>query len=131
MAGMALKLKLPSLTFNLRTLFLLVAMCACWTSYSLSWIRQRKAALDDLASDRVPLYYEPREDAELCVSAPSLLGIFGERGYSLVSLECWEISPGKISASDQAEVDRLAALFPEAKVEAFLCGLIGRTSDDQ
>ena len=100
--------------FSLRTLFVLIALFACWFGYEMNWVRQRRQVIADPQVQTwryfvaVTLYGNPpREHRERVYStAPWPLNWLGEPGYWGVVL-----APG---TSDQ-EIERVRRLFPEAE----------------
>jgi hypothetical protein len=104
MAGMKQKPKRRWLAFSLRTLFVLVAVLSCSCAYAMNWIRQRQEVL---ATRNVAALESPDW-------APAMLYLFGERGYSSIV---------KVNPDSAADVESIARLFPEARVEtAWACG---------
>ena len=84
--------------FGLRSLFMLVTMICVWFGYSMNWIRQRRAMLNE------PYYFEPNTlEAESVIQAPGGLWLLGERG--VVTL--WV---------DEHNAERAGRLFPEAEI---------------
>ncbi len=112
--------------FSLRTLFVLITVFACWLGYELSWIRQRHQALDShtVVECRVV------NDAD----APGGLWLFGEQGYDELSyVPDWadedSLAAFLVLARNKPEqrlseqdVQRLQALFPEARLRSFVGG---------
>jgi hypothetical protein len=86
----------------------LTAIPCAWVAYSLSWIRQRHAALEHNFSD-LELYFLIDAAGVVPPKAPGLLGLFGEHGMPCV---CW----GPQFPNSREE---LARLFPEAEVLFF------------
>ena len=92
--------------FGLRTLFVVVVIvsipCA-WVGYSLNWIRERHALLNEPLIWRTGVIGRPVPPPP---PAPAWLWVFGERG--IADLEVGE---------HQAE--RADRLFPEARIDVF------------
>jgi len=95
--------------FSLRTLFVVVTVCACWLGYQLNWISQRRDFIENRAPTRV--YWAPSLSLPITITdpsrvdAPGMLWMFGERGN-------WKIAP-----SHRVDVDEARRLFPEAEVD--------------
>ena len=95
--------------YSLRTMFVCVTVVACWLGYSLNWLRQRHAVIED--SKACHEYSEPR-------SAPGLLWLFGEPGYEDINpryyTSNWHPFFGPAAAMEhRTERQRIRALFPE------------------
>jgi hypothetical protein len=83
-------------SFKLRTLFVLVTVCACWLGYSVNWIRQRH----ELLASGLIVTTEPGR-------APLGLWILGEEGFK--SIDCLM----------EGDVEAFSRLFPEAQTNHF------------
>src|SRR5438105_1797319 len=94
-------------SFSLRALFVVVAVLGSVMGsvvYELNWIRQRHDAFI-------------RWNAELAEGdhrAPGLLWIFNEPNWVWIGITFPPREGAELTASEVAEVNRLAALFPEA-----------------
>jgi len=107
-------------SFSLRTLLVVLTLAACWLGYQANWIRQRHAVINASQTDTFRCwtnYFDPfNPEAETPPCAPALLWVFGEPGYYNLHIEM----EGPIAVRDkveQAKADRIARLFPEARVE--------------
>ena len=88
---------------SLRALFVGVTLAAVllgWVGYSLNWIRERRAMLDQIGPDPFGV----------TVKAPAGLWIFGEVGTDSIEEET---TPEMVDV----ERRRLGRLFPEAKID--------------
>lgn len=88
--------------FSLRTLLLVVTFASAlmgWVGYSLNWIRQRHAVLEDERFAIVDHFDDPR-------AAPSLLWLFGEDGMTYLICD-------KCNREDRLVLQRL---FPESEI---------------
>jgi hypothetical protein len=111
LAGMNWKPNRRWLAFSLRTMFVLVAVFSCWCAYSMNWIRQRH----EMLSANEPKGGRSALAAfESGARAPGLLYVFGERGYEVIY---------RVNPENDSNVERIASLFPEARVETmWSCG---------
>ena len=93
--------------FSLRTLFVVVTVCALplgWSVYQLNWIRQRH----QFRSEQVKKG-NVSGTLTMIVDAPLSLRVFGENGQKWVGVFADE-------EATESEMKRAAALFPEAKI---------------
>ena len=91
--------------FRLRTLLVVVAILSpllAWTSYSLNWIRERRAALSGKERYHLLTVHDPPR-----TKAPGLLWIFGEEGVPTL--------PPQRFGYTEAQMRHLMELFPEAR----------------
>ena len=98
-------------SYSLRTMFVLLTLLACWLGYQMHWIRQRK--------DVVAKWQVIREDpmgVSAPPEAPGMLRLFGEQGYSHVTLWFPARRNSDLSESERAEIKRVGIVFPEAGV---------------
>jgi hypothetical protein len=86
--------------FSLRTMFVLVTVVCVWLGYQLNWIRQRREVLN--SGEFLGFQEVDRESRP-----PSLLWLFGERGYS--ALAC----------SKNVDKEAIERLFPESTIYFF------------
>jgi hypothetical protein len=94
------------LRISLRTLFLVVTLCACWLAYYANWIHQRRALLNDR---NVAVSFTPER------RQPSFgLWLMGERGATTVFLEYNGWMGG---TPDEAQKKLAMRLYPEAEIE--------------
>ena len=103
--------------FSLRTLFVVVTICACWLGYEFNWIRQRRAFLDD--QQRHWIVDGPRRFVPFYGSAraPFPLWLFGEDGVRTLHVVVVDGStaPPNLAHQDRYPETRQAMrLFPEA-----------------
>jgi hypothetical protein len=103
--------------FSLRTLFVattLVALAFGWAMWNVNWIRERHAVLlsGHVAAGDGP-FWVPGADG---VRSPGALGWFGELGYEYIEVHFERRTDNLLTASDEAELDRVTRLFPEATV---------------
>jgi hypothetical protein len=120
-----IKPKRPWFQFSLRTMFVLVTLVCVllsWVGYSLNWIKQRREVLSRclVAQEWLELGLDGRLH-HASRSAPSFLWLFGELGYSRLTIKFGEGDfECDMEQSDIEFVARAARLFPEAKsVEGF------------
>lgn len=107
--------------FSLRTLFVVVTLSACWLSYQLDWIRQRHHAIAWPAAVRT---FPP---GPLSKSIPLSLRLFGEQGHEelhLLVLREKHSGMPSLDQEEQAEMERLQRLFPEACVRVEPAGFL-------
>lgn len=93
---------MPRPRFTLRVLFVAMTLHCVWCGYSVNWIQQRRAALND---GWVVAYYEPGVKFP---AAPGLLWIFAEPAQQ--SLIVYR-SNGRPNSKERA-----AKLFPESQL---------------
>jgi hypothetical protein len=88
----------------------LLALIFTWGAYNLSWLRQRRAVIEDFQNWST-LDWEPMP------SAPGLLWIFGEKGYAVLTRTV-HVNHGT-EATDEVyeEMRRIQVLFPESSIE--------------
>ena len=85
-------------------LFVGVTVACVWLGWNMNWIRQRREVLKKI---------EEYSFASPSDAAPSLLWLFGEHGYERLPIR----TSGKaITLQEQAELDRILRLFPEATI---------------
>lgn len=89
----------PRVRYSLRALLVLMTALACFLWYHISWIKQRRAALEDQLV--LPIMYPGDVEQE----APGLLWMFGEKGYYQLLVN---------GLDDGPEANRMRAIFPEA-----------------
>jgi hypothetical protein len=106
--------------WSLRTMFVVVTVLCLWMGYQLNWIRQRNHALTsgDVVVDGDPFsFFGPNRE----VKSPSLLWLFGERGYGRLSMPLVTppVDEGQLELTgvDAAEAERLKRLFPESTID--------------
>ncbi len=89
----------PRLRFSLRTLFVLVTALGAWLGYHLNWIRERREylSINSITDDTV----DTNDRSEL----PLGLRILGEQSHAVVFV------------MDEADVERIQRLFPEARAQ--------------
>ncbi len=101
--------------FTLRTMFALVTVAIVLVGYPINWIRQRHEVmakshvLRRAYTNIVAAYPEP--------SAPGLLWLFGEQGYSHVELQFDPAGDFPLSQADNDEVRHKAATSHLERVE--------------
>ena len=93
--------------FGLGTMLLLVTVLALFIAYHVNWVRERRAAIASWESSR----WFPSTPPVLA-KPPWLLSLFGEPGYGCL----WRESSRRLGADEEAELERVQRLFPEAKV---------------
>lgn len=96
--------------FGLRTMFVLLTLAcsvAAWVGYSLNWIRERHAFLEETHSRKYDLL-AAMDPNELITKSPWLLRAFGERAVYCI----WTLN----KQTDVADGERAKRLFPEARV---------------
>lgn len=100
---MILPAKPFKLRFSIRAILVVMTLLALWCGYSMNWIRQRREVM---ASGVVSPHSRGR-----AVSAPQLLGLFGEAGYARLKVNLQFNDP---------EFSRTQSLFPEAVLDGIL-----------
>lgn len=85
--------------FSLRAMLVLMTALACFLWYHISWINQRRAAIEDQLV--FPITYPGDVEQE----APGLLWMFGEEGHHQMLVN---------GLDDGAEANCMRAIFPEA-----------------
>ena len=103
--------------FSLRTMFVVVtllAVAAAWIGYNLNWIRQRHEMID---SGGVAAGDGPNHTVGTDPVAPGLLQFFREGAYGYI-IVFPDRTGGSLTPAEQAKLNRVAQLFPEATVEA-------------
>lgn len=96
---MIIPAKPMKLRYTLRAILVAMTLLALWCAYSINWIRQRRAAIEDHLV--FPIMFDGSEEQE----APGLLWMFGEKGYHQLVVN---------GLDDGPEVNRMRAIFPEA-----------------
>jgi hypothetical protein len=124
--------------FSLRTLFITVAGAAAllsWTTYSLTWIHERRYAHNVMGE-------QPWDVPRLVIgskegSAPGFLWLFGARGYDRI----WVFFPGqtahdewvrhedRLSDDQRNTLETIRRIFAEASVK-FMPPCPGRSIND-
>jgi hypothetical protein len=105
-------------------MFVVVTLLACWLSYELNWIRQRRAFI----AHETAVRYSHRKGKSNVIAfraktgspdAPSGLWLFGEPGYSSVGFVSESHTRTNLKVLTAKDRDRLVIakrLFPEAVV---------------
>jgi hypothetical protein len=117
----------------------LLGVIAGWLAHGLSWIRDRRAVVNAhlVPVDGSRTLMRGREDSpfhframdrqgEATVWAPGPLWLLGERGYGTVRIDFGAMGYKSgyvrrnrdLSESEQAELERIKRLFPEAQIDA-------------
>ncbi len=104
--------------FRPRTLFVVVTAVACWLTYELNWVRQRR---HEIITGSVVARQGPTH-----VRAPGVLSAFGEQGYTSITV----LIPNchRVTTADEQEMARIQRLFPEATID-YLSGTPGMFLD--
>jgi hypothetical protein len=117
--------------FGLSTVFVVMTSLAVFLAYNVNWMRQRRA-LVVAPGDADTRYFIDPEDPfgdgpPPAPRAPGLLRLFGESGHSDILVRFgdpfadnevrWK--DRNLTRSEQAEVDRVRRLFPEAHVRSW------------
>jgi hypothetical protein len=102
-------------SFSLRTLFVVVTLCACWYSWELHVVRKRTAIR---ASAEKQTFYFQVEWPASAKAKPSHIGaipwyrrLMGDEGYSVIWM------PGGHGQTLVKEREEIHAAFPEAIME--------------
>jgi hypothetical protein len=114
-------------TFSLRTLLVLVTLAACitcWLAYHLTWMNQRRQAIEWLAAQEDSWYSPSLRGAQVQRRAPWQLWMLGEGGVLAIGID--REFDGRSPVPFNAE--QLKSLFPEARVDK---SMNGRFWDDQ
>ena len=94
---------------SIRGLLVLVALSAvvfAWVAYELEWKRQRQLVLNKY------------QNASGDLKAPSLLWLFGTRGFERVGMKFEGFEMRALKPAEKEELQRARQLFPEAQVVA-------------
>lgn len=94
------------LRFSTRAMLVVMTLLTIWCGYSMNWIRQRRELIESTEA----LQITTGSARGIDVRAPGLLFLFGEPGYALLAIDVLEGDP---------ELDRIRAIFPEAKCEGW------------
>ena len=100
---------------TLRTLFVVLAIFGIWIGYEVHWLRNRREVTSQ--SDAWPV--DPATATGVRPKAPGMLSYLGENGYGLVEITFKRPTAegsSTISPEEQAEIERVRRLFPEATV---------------
>ena len=112
---------LHSFRWSLRTMFVVVALAACWLAYEANWIRQRREVVADFP--RWQVFKGQPGTVMAQPSAPGLLWLFGESGYAAATLvvivddSMDPLDESSLPVEAKGALERAAQLFPEAVVE--------------
>ena len=84
-------------------------LVAIFLAYYLNWRYERRAAIEDGWIAEVHNYWTPDDPY---IAAPSLLGLFGEHGYSRLTVI--------LGSDDDPRLSAAASLFPEASLRPWV-----------
>jgi len=93
------------LSFSLRTLFVVVAVLACWLGYCLNWKRARDKFASSAQSRSILMFVKENKETP----PPWALRPFGACGFAWIKVSN---SPSKAKLAEEAR-----RLFPEAHLE--------------
>ena len=110
--------------YSLRTLFVVVTVCAVLLSWPLSWVHQRHAFLAVQQEAHSAAGFDGYEstDAEGKAdvvewrAAPIMLRLFGETGHTYVDVYVDGKDPRELTALDKQRIWEASRLFPEAAI---------------
>jgi hypothetical protein len=103
--------------YSLRTLFVVVTVIGCWLGYELNWIRERRAFIASEVSTRIDEDWWNCSVTDGGRSAPGLLALFGEEGFSALSVLAESQSVELLTANDRQRLQEARHLFPEATIQ--------------
>src|SRR5580698_7016176 len=106
-------------TFSLRTVFIILTALAVLMGYEMNWIVARRAVAARERPASVPEWLYKWSASSVPNdrrSAPGLLWLFGEPGYTRVVIRVDDLNYHDVNSAGHARVEETLKLFPEADV---------------